>query len=109
MSGHKVWAFLFISFVVACLTGSGILGSGILVTGGTRRKESAVLVWGFGRLTATQVVPVGFKADCSGSRARGLTQICQWHLCVPANAAKQLMGFCISSAVCISSALCLEV
>lgn len=97
---RKAWDLPFIPFVPACL-----LRSGTLMVGVTRRTESAVLIWGF----AAVAVPVGFKADCSGSRAGGLTQICQWHLCVLANAAKPLMGFCISSAVRISSALCLKV
>lgn len=103
-AGCKAWDLPFIPFVPACL-----LRSGTLMVGVTRRTESAVLIWGFAAVAPTQAVPVGFKADCSGSSAGGLTQICQWHLCVLANAAKPLMGFCISSAVRISSALCLKV
>lgn len=41
------------------------------MVGVTRRKESAVLIWGFAAVAPTQAVPVGFKADCSGSRAGG--------------------------------------
>lgn len=52
------------------------------MTGVMRRQESAVLVWGFARLAPTQAALVGLKADCSGSQAEGLAQICQWHLCV---------------------------
>lgn len=85
-AGHQTFSFL--SFVPTCLPGSGRL-----VTGVTRGKESAGLGSGFTGLAPAQAALVGFKANGDHGRTEGLPQICQWHLCVSANAAKLLMGF----------------